>query len=283
MALPELISGFSKALYSTWIRYRPDRLLFDCGEGCATTLGNDGFAIETILLTHGHIDHVGGVAPFLWARAGAKGANEKPLRIGYPAGDLYIDDLRTYLARAESRLPFPVTWLPLQPGDRVPLRTGRTAKTFATEHIKNGQTLGYKVVENRRRLNAVGRGLAQSELRARAGQGQLEDLNEEYEAILLAVGGDGLPLSPDLVRDADILLHEATLLKAADRRHQLHSTLEEAVGVAAAAGVNRLVLYHFSGRYRAGEIEDEVRRCRALHGGPSEIWCLSRDRLWLTS
>jgi len=254
MALPDLISGFSKALYSTWIRYRPDRLLFDCGEGCATALGNDGFAIETILLTHGHIDHVGGLAPLLWARASAKGDNQKPLRIAYPAEDLYLDDLRAYLARAEARLPFPITWLPLHAGDRIPLRAGRWAKTFATEHVKNGQTLGYKVVENRRRLTSQALELSKSEL-----------------------------LRPDQVQDAEILLHEATLLHAGERRHQVHSTVEEAIEVAAEAKAKRLVLYHFSGRYSVGEIENEVRRCHLLHGGVPEIWCLSHDRLWLTT
>jgi len=283
MALPDLISGFSKALYSTWIRYRPDRLLFDCGEGCATALGNDGFAIETILLTHGHIDHVGGLAPLLWARASAKGDNQKPLRIAYPAEDLYLDDLRAYLARAEARLPFPITWLPLHAGDRIPLRAGRWAKTFATEHVKNGQTLGYKVVENRRRLTSQALELSKSELRARASRGELDELHQEYEAILLAVGGDGTPLRPDQVQDAEILLHEATLLHAGERRHQVHSTVEEAIEVAAEAKAKRLVLYHFSGRYSVGEIENEVRRCHLLHGGVPEIWCLSHDRLWLTT
>ena len=77
MTLPDVLSGYSKALYSTWIWYRPDRLLVDCGEGAATALGNHGFAIERILLTHGHIDHVGGLAPLLWARAGGMGVGKR--------------------------------------------------------------------------------------------------------------------------------------------------------------------------------------------------------------
>jgi len=32
------IIAYSKALYSTWIYYSPDRILFDSGEGASTAL-----------------------------------------------------------------------------------------------------------------------------------------------------------------------------------------------------------------------------------------------------
>ncbi len=88
--LQTLIQGHSKALYSTWIFYRPDRLLIDCGEGAATALGNNSYAIEKVLLTHGHIDHISGLPSLLWSRAAGMGDNEKPLEIYYPQGDGFV-------------------------------------------------------------------------------------------------------------------------------------------------------------------------------------------------
>ena len=44
--LVENISGYSKAKYSTWLFYRPDRLLFDAGEGVSTSLGNFVYGVE---------------------------------------------------------------------------------------------------------------------------------------------------------------------------------------------------------------------------------------------
>jgi ribonuclease Z len=55
----------------------------------------------------------------------------------------------------------------------------------------------------------------------------------------------------DAARGATLLVHEATFEDelAADAIAKKHSTLSEALGVAAAAGVYRVVLTHFSGRY----------------------------------
>ena len=89
-----------------------------------------------------------------------------------------------------------------------------------------------------------------------------------------------MALDADAVRGADLLWHEATLLDAAERKSQLHATLDEAVRVAAEAEVKNLVLYHVSGRYRTAQIvqaiQDSVRRHRITF----PVWCLFRERLW---
>ena len=53
------LTGYSKAMYSTWFYYKPARLLFDAGEGVASALGNFIFGIERIFISHGHHDHIG--------------------------------------------------------------------------------------------------------------------------------------------------------------------------------------------------------------------------------
>lgn len=279
-----IIWGHSKALYSTWLFYRPDHLLVDCGEGAATTLGNGGYAIERVLLTHGHIDHIAGLPPLIWSRASGMGDNEKPLQIYFPRGDHYILDMREYIHKAKARLPFELSWIEIEAGTTIPLpatensRHARRAQTFATKHMKNGISLGYQIMETRRRLKSEYSNLAQEELRTLAQRG--ENLSEDYDAILCAFGGDGLPLNPNDVRNAEILFHEATLIDGSDRKHQLHSTLDEAVQVAHEAEVKTLVLHHVSGRYRKSEIETAARESMAKHQLQSDVWCLFRDRLW---
>jgi ribonuclease Z len=289
-----LLFGHSKALYSTWIFYKPDHLLIDCGEGVATTLGNGSFAIERILLTHGHIDHISGLPSLLWSRAAGMGDTEKPLEIYYPRDDLFIADMQLYLERTKARLPFELHWIPLDDGASFDLgstlggeqgskaRGTRRVKTFATRHIPGRLTIGYKIVETRRRLKAEYSSLSQEEIRdkARANPAGARDLSEEYEATLAAFGGDGLPLDPEVVSGSELLLHEATIIDAAERKHQLHSTLEEAVQVAAKVRPKALVLYHVSGRYRAADITDAACRSSTRHATDFPIWCLFRDRLW---
>ncbi|WP_121526993.1 MBL fold metallo-hydrolase, partial [Mesotoga sp. HF07.pep.5.2.highcov] len=72
---------FSKALYSTWILYRPERILFDVGEGISTILGNSVYAIKDIFLTHGHVDHISGLWGLINTRNTAMGDRNKQLRI----------------------------------------------------------------------------------------------------------------------------------------------------------------------------------------------------------
>lgn len=282
MNVSTLLCGHSKALYSTWVFYRPDRLLLDCGEGAATSLGNGSYAIERLLLTHGHIDHISGLPSLLWARAAGMGDNEKPLEIFYPQDDGFIADMKSYIEKTSTRLPFALTWTPLADGATFDLPSGkRRVKTFATKHIPQRLTLGYKIVETRRRLKPEYAGLPQEEIRQLAARsGGAAEFSENYEATIAAFGGDGLALDPADVSGADLLLHEATLLDAAERKSQWHATLDEAVQTAVTARVKTLVLYHVSGRYRSSDITQAARESIGRHGATCDVWALVRERLW---
>lgn len=292
MDVASLLFGHSKALYSSWVFYKPDHLLIDCGEGAATTLGNGGYAIEKVLLTHGHIDHISGLPSLLWSRAAGMGDNEKPLEIFYPRDDVFVADMQTYLERTTARLPFALTWTPLDSGSDIALdqstldgassRHKRRVQTFATRHIRERLTLGYKIVERRRRLKSQWAHLSQNDLRAKAqqdGPQAMRELSEDYDALLAAFSGDTLPVEVEAVRGCELLLHEATILDAGERKHQWHATLDEAIGVGIEANVKTLVLYHFSGRYTWSEIRASVAKSAGQRNANLPIWCLFRDRL----
>jgi len=287
-----LLFGHSKALYSSWVFYKPDHLLIDCGEGAATALGNGGYAIEKVLLTHGHIDHISGLPSLLWSRAAGMGDNEKPLQIFHPRDDLFVADMQTYLERTTARLPFPLTWTALEAGaeiaadestlDGASTRHKRRVQTFATRHIRERLTLGYKIVESRRRLKKEWAHLSQNDLRLKAqqdGAQAMRELSEDYDAIVAAFSGDTLPVEIDDVRGCELLMHEATILDAGERKHQWHATLDEAIGVGIRAEVKTLVLYHFSGRYNWSDIRAAVAKGAVRQGASMPIWCLFRDRL----
>lgn len=299
MDVAALLFGHSKALYSTWVFYKPDHLLIDCGEGAATSLGNGGFAIERILLTHGHIDHISGLPSLLWSRAAGMGDTEKPLEIYYPRDDVFVADMQTYLERTATRLPFALRWVPLEAGDVVALtvnhatgnseptqrggsRNGRRVVAFATRHIRGRLTLGYKIVETRRRLKPEYGSWTQAEIRAHAqagGPGSAQSLMEEYEAILVTFSGDTLPLDPAELQGTELLLHEATIIEAGERKHQWHSTLDEAAQVAAEVRPKALVLYHISGRYQTAQVAAAIEQSALRHQIDFPIWCLYRNQL----
>jgi len=278
-----LLFGYSKALYSNWIFYKPDHLLIDCGEGVASTLGNGGYAIERVLLTHGHIDHIAGLPSLLWSRAAGMGDNQKPLTIYHPQDDLYLADMKQYLERTSRRLPFALSWVPLEAGAVFDLSDKRRVQTFPTRHIEGRLTIGYKILEQRRRLRAEYSALTESEIRTRAqadGRAAIDELMETYDATIAAFGGDGLPLDPEPVRDAKLLVHEATILDPSDRKGQKHSTLDEAVAAAARARAGVLLLNHVSGRYEKNQVERAARESVTRHSFQNPVWCLFHNRLW---
>jgi ribonuclease Z len=284
----DVLEGYSKAIYSTWFYYGPDRLLFDAGEGVASRLENRAFAIRKICLSHGHLDHISGLPTLLNIRSAGMGEKTKPLEIYYPEGDRYVEGLKAHLDRAMGRLTYDLSWLPIGPGARIPLNSdedepthqhARFLETFETRHGRN-RTLGYRVVEHRNRLKPEFTGRPQDEIRALVQAEGRAAITEEFDHRLLAYLGDGVPIDVAPFADADILLHEATFLDAADRENYVHSTLEEAVKQAVAARARHLVLFHISSRYPRRDMRRAVPKALAALGfDPARAW-LVYERHW---
>ncbi len=245
---------FSKALYSTWIYYSPDRILFDCGEGASTELENKAFAIRRVFLSHGHADHISGLIGLINIRNNAMGDREKDLTIYFPAGNYFISELIAYFARTNRRLRYRLEWVPLNVGDRVQLLGGKNPRyieAFPTVHSQGEPSLGYNIVEIRTRLRAEYQGLSQDEIVRLVREGRKAEITEQYPQKILSYGGDSVPLKPITVEGTETLLHEATFLFEEDRKEYKHSTVWEAIEVAQRAGVKKqLICFHISSRYR---------------------------------
>ncbi|MFP4646415.1 MAG: MBL fold metallo-hydrolase, partial [Candidatus Acetothermia bacterium] len=111
--------SYSKALYSNWLYYSPDNMLFDAGEGVSSIMGNKSFAVERVLLSHGHADHIAGLIGLVNIRNNAMGDKAKPLTVYYPKDNFHISELMNYLHRTNSNLSYQLEWKPLEPGDVV--------------------------------------------------------------------------------------------------------------------------------------------------------------------
>jgi ribonuclease Z len=273
------ITGFSRAMFSNWCWHEPFQLLIDAGEGLQLALGQKIWAPEVVALTHGHSDHVLGLPGFIASRKFAKGAQEKPLTVVFPEANSGVLAMRELLARMWSASAFPVTWEPVRAGGEFRLGRTRVLRAFATSHGGSEPTLGYAVLEERRRLKPEYAGLSEREIRDLVRQGGRDVLMEAYRHVRFAHSGDAMPIDPAVVAGADLLVHDATFLDAGDRKWDIHATTEEALEVGRAAGAGCLVLHHLSIRYDRAEALPVLRAQVASSGFAGECWLLDDARM----
>jgi ribonuclease Z len=164
------------------------------------------------------------------------------------------------------RVPFPVRINPVDAGEAVN-RGAYDVVPFRVQH--GGRALGWAVVEHERlgRFNAQRArelGIPEGPLWGKLHHGQAVEVEgrtvtpedvvgEPRPGRKLVISGDTRPCraTKEIAAGADLLVHEATFADdEADRAVATgHSTAREAAEVAAAAGVLKLVLTHFSPRY----------------------------------
>ncbi len=264
---------YSTGLYSTWIYYPACGTLFDCGEGAATALGKRIFGVDRICLTHGHTDHIAGLPTFINARNRSVGDPYRPLTIFYPRDDRHIRAMQEFIQKTQgNRLRYPLTWEPIEEGASIPLSDGgpQALESFRTHHNARLLSLGYRLAEQRKRLREEYRGRPDIGAILRGTPSEEKARYEEsYSARLWTYTGDMKKCDPEDIRGSEILLTDATFLDARDRadeeeRHT-HMTLEEAVKLAAEAGVAHLYAIHLSERYHRDRIAEAVEAFRSRY------------------
>ncbi|MBP5470190.1 MAG: MBL fold metallo-hydrolase [Candidatus Riflebacteria bacterium] len=261
--LQDQLKGFSRALFTTWLYHKRFNILFDCGEGVATSLQNRVFGIRRIFLSHGHADHIAGLVNLLNIRNLGAGDQTAPLQIYYPKENKLLEYMIDYLTKTQKDLSFPLIWVPLEPGETLHLEDQKGyiyIRTFETKHSQRQLSLGYNIIETRRRLKPEYVNMKQSELNQIIWEKGKDEIAEDYQKIIFSYGGDSRPICPDDIKDSLYLCHEATYLSKEDdeRNFQQHSFLEEVLINANEASVETLLLMHTSLRYSLQEIYDEI-------------------------
>ena len=274
---------YSKALYSSWVYYNADRILFDAGEGASSVLGNKAFAVRRVFLSHGHADHIAGLMGLVNIRNNAMGDKEKELTIYYPKGNYLISEMMSFLARTNRRLKYVLDWVAVEPGDRIELLSGqmpRYAEAFPTVHVHNEISLGYNIVEVRHRLKPDLEGATQEEIIERVRAEGKGAVTEHYDQKLFSYGGDSVGIKPAYVAETEILCHDATFLDEQDRKEYKHATLAEAVACARAAQVKKeLICLHISSRYKT-RIKEIEASSGQYEGLPFEITLVPPGRIF---
>lgn len=264
----DLLISYSLALYSSWFYHKPTRCLFDAGEGVATALGKKVFAIRDVFLSHGHEDHIAGIANLVNIRNLTAGEHEKPLTIYYPRHDRWIDALIEYVEKKQSGLlRYPLYVQPLDIGDEIELadmKRPTRVRAFETTHARGQLCLGFEIEQERKVIDET------------TGQPV-----HAYHPIFF-YSGDGFQAQHSHYGRVDLAVHEATFLardagEASARIAHRHCTVERAVEWAASEDVKSLVLSHISDRYTLDDILDAAREAKARSAFRGELFVAYRE------
>ena len=269
----------TRSVSALLVRHESHRFLVDCGEGTQRQLIRSGAGfrrLNSVLLTHGHLDHVLGLGGLVATLSEWEAMDHLTIYGGASALSAARDLLEdVVLPRAGGRLALDFT--PLSPGpvieaprfrlSALPLRHAREdAYGFVFEdkpqrHFDEGAAHRLGVPEDRARHRlAHGDAVTLDDGRRIAPEDVLGDAEPGTKLVVLG-DTDSTEGLIEPLRDADALVIEATYLDAdrvlADSHG--HITAGDAARLAMTAGVHALYLNHISGRYNEADILTEAR------------------------
>jgi ribonuclease Z len=256
------------------LRWDREVVLFDPGEGTQRQLTLAGVAagsITRICITHLHGDHCLGL-PGVLQRIALDGRGE-PVDLYFPAeGQEYVDRLRNASAAAGGP---EVREHPVAADGVVDTWPGLVLSARALDH--RVPTYGWRLQEPdgrrvvRERLDAVGlsgpdvgRLLRDGEVTVDGRRVGVEEVTEDRrgQAFAFVMDTRRCAAAVELCRDVDLAVCESTYLRTEAELAQTyaHLTAADAAGIAAEAGVRRLVLTHYSARHPDEQVfADEAR------------------------
>ncbi|MEN4011546.1 MAG: ribonuclease Z [Chloroflexota bacterium] len=254
------------------------RFLVDCGEGTQRQILQSGIGFKNlnhVLITHGHLDHILGLAGLVSTFMRWETIDELEI-IGTKTALDRVSDLLFGVVLRGAEPPMPLRLRPVNSG-KVFENNDFSISAFPVNH-RGSESLGYLFEEKGRRPflpeKAEALGIPNGPLRRELVSGHpitLQDgqiiqpqmvLGEFRPGTRLVVIGDvGDPSGlTEICRDADALVIEATYLEeeAEMARHFGHMTARRSAELARVCNVHQLFLTHVSRRYREKDILAEA-------------------------
>lgn len=240
--------GYSLAGISTSICFPKAGVCFDVAQGLPFQV-----PYPNILLTHGHLDHAGGL-PYLLGQKAMM--SQKPAQVYMPEALLSpMQQILDLWAQIEQHT-YAYALHAVRPGDSRALSKSFTLKVFPTFHRVPSQ--GYALVSPRKRLKPEFSHLPPAELGRLRRKGTR--IEEPFEDVVIAFTGDTRSevLDHELVRRARVLLIEVTYWDErkpiASAREWGHIHLDELLPRLNELTCEKILLIHTSARYRTGEL-----------------------------
>ena len=215
-----------------WLEAESARILLDISADVPHRMASeqlDWVNLDAIWLSHFHLDHIGGLAPFLFGARSARQTQHRvrPLRICGPVG--FIEILQAINQSNNYRLleqPFPLELKEVEPGSDFELVPGLDAVAFSTPHTTESLAIRLK--------DKSGRVLVYT-----------SDTGFSVELV-------------EFARGADLLLMECSFYE--NKPVTTHLELADAMKIARECEPRRLVLSHLYSEWDGIDLASEARR-----------------------
>lgn len=264
-ALPTL----ERSPTAQYLQVQDSAYLLDCAEGTQLQLRRFKLSharIRAVFISHLHGDHYLGLMGLIWTMSLLR--RRKPLTLIGPAQLQII--IRTQLDAAQAVPEFELHFIDVaacRQDSHVYQDEHITVRAFPREH--RVACFGYDMKEHERPRNLIkdaitGRGLSIDRIKALKAGADVKDNEGNWirskdvstpapPPAHYVFSTDTLPLPlPEYAHEAHLLYHEATFLHELKNRatETFHTTAKEAAEIAAESDVDRLIIGHYSSRYR---------------------------------
>jgi len=264
------------------ITYENSMAFFDCGEGSQRSVINAGMGFNkdcNIFITHMHGDHVVGLLGILQTMA--MNRREKSVRVFGPKG--IIEFIKSNQGILHFGLTFDVLAKEVRPGLIFDEKNSKY-RVFAQKSQHSAPSFAYIFEEKEKPgkfhpEKALKLGIPEGPLWSKLQHGEAvtspksgksvkpeQVVDKQRKGKRIGISGDTRPtnLLEQFFKDCDILVFDSTYSdeNQANAFENLHSTSREAATLAKKARIKKLILTHFSARYRI--VSHLVRQAREV-------------------